>query len=240
MSFSKPVDLSNKKRESDCTATTSSSSKLFPPLPPLAPMPSSTASASPIFALPPPFNAAGQPVLDLHSALNNIHTKYFTIGTSLPSRSSFRKSSVSLSPTRSSPCPPPQLTSLWSSITDSKLGSPFALQTGLNQQPINYSMSGTTAPPPPPPASPASSVTMKNPAPPPSLVQSMPLPPSSATALPASKYNQLLAVLDEMAKDVRPSYAGSKTSVERLKRSIARARFLVHEALLEAEKNSRN
>ena len=48
-----------------------------------------------------------------------------------------------------------------------------------------------------------------------------------------SKYNQLLALLEEMNKDVRPSYAGSKSSSERLKRGIAHARILVREALLE-------
>ena len=48
-----------------------------------------------------------------------------------------------------------------------------------------------------------------------------------------SKYNQLLALLEEKNKDVRPSYAGSKSSSERLKRGIAHARILVREALLE-------
>ena len=55
-----------------------------------------------------------------------------------------------------------------------------------------------------------------------------------------SKYNQLLQVLEEMNKDVRPSYAGSKSSAERLKRGIAHARILVREALIEAERNNRN
>ena len=55
-----------------------------------------------------------------------------------------------------------------------------------------------------------------------------------------SKYNQLLQVLEEMNKDVRPSYAGSMSSAERLKRGIAHARILVREALIEAERNNRN
>ena len=55
-----------------------------------------------------------------------------------------------------------------------------------------------------------------------------------------SKYNQLLTLLDEMSKDIRPSYAGSKSSAERLKRGIAHARILVREAEIEAERNARN
>ena len=50
-----------------------------------------------------------------------------------------------------------------------------------------------------------------------------------------SKYNQLLLVLEEMKKDVRPSYAGSKASVERLRRGISNARLLVHESMIENE-----
>lgn len=55
----------------------------------------------------------------------------------------------------------------------------------------------------------------------------------------ASKYSQLLAVLEEMGKDIRPSYAGSKSSAERLKRGIGHARHLVREALIEVERASR-
>jgi hypothetical protein len=73
----------------------------------------------------------------------------------------------------------------------------------------------------------------------------------------ASKYTQLLAVIEEIGKDIRPTYAGSKSSAERLKRGIARciaqkshlqgssfpgivhARILVREALMEAERSSR-
>ena len=55
-----------------------------------------------------------------------------------------------------------------------------------------------------------------------------------------SKYNQLLLVLDELNKDVRPAYAGSKASVERLRRGISHARLLVHESLIETERGSRN
>ncbi len=52
------------------------------------------------------------------------------------------------------------------------------------------------------------------------------------------KYNQLLSVLEEMGKDIRPTYAGSKSSSERLKRGIVHARVLVREAISEVEKSS--
>ena len=42
-----------------------------------------------------------------------------------------------------------------------------------------------------------------------------------------------------MSKDIRPSYAGSKSSAERLKRGIAHARILVREAEIEADRNAR-
>jgi len=54
-----------------------------------------------------------------------------------------------------------------------------------------------------------------------------------------SKYQHLLSVIEEMSKDIRPTYAGSKSSAERLKRGIVYARILVRECLLEAEKSAR-
>ncbi|XP_021952573.1 cyclin-dependent kinase 2-associated protein 1 [Folsomia candida] len=54
-----------------------------------------------------------------------------------------------------------------------------------------------------------------------------------------SKYAQLLAVIEEMGRDVRPTYAGSKSSQERLKRSIVHARILVRECLMETERSGR-
>ena len=51
-----------------------------------------------------------------------------------------------------------------------------------------------------------------------------------------SKYNQLLTVLQDMEKDIRPSYAGSKSSTERLKRGIVHSRILIREALADIEK----
>lgn len=55
----------------------------------------------------------------------------------------------------------------------------------------------------------------------------------------SSKYSQLLAVIEEVGKDIRPTYAGSKSSAERLKRGIVHARILVREALMEAERSAR-
>ena len=63
------------------------------------------------------------------------------------------------------------------------------------------------------------------------------LPGASSYESP-SKYNQLLAVLQDMERDIRPSYAGSKSSIERLKRGIVHSRILIREALLEIERSS--
>lgn len=51
-----------------------------------------------------------------------------------------------------------------------------------------------------------------------------------------SKYSQLLMVIEEMGKDIRPTYSGSRSSAERLKRTIVTARILVRECLLETER----
>ncbi|XP_044758669.1 cyclin-dependent kinase 2-associated protein 1-like [Coccinella septempunctata] len=65
-----------------------------------------------------------------------------------------------------------------------------------------------------------------------------PLPQSKQeTSIPGqSKYTELLTVLEEMGREVRPTYAGSRSSAERLKRTIVNARILVRECLLEASK----
>ncbi|XP_062929276.1 cyclin-dependent kinase 2-associated protein 1 [Mobula hypostoma] len=57
---------------------------------------------------------------------------------------------------------------------------------------------------------------------------------------PQSKYAELLAIIEELRKDVRPSYAGNKSAMERLKRGIMRARGLVQECLIETERNARS
>jgi len=70
----------------------------------------------------------------------------------------------------------------------------------------------------------------------------LPFVQSNGALDPASqtKYQQLLSVIEEMSKDIRPCYAGSKSSAERLKRGIVYARILVRECLVEAERSARN
>jgi len=63
--------------------------------------------------------------------------------------------------------------------------------------------------------------------------------PSLTSIASQSKYAQLLAVIEEMGKDIRPTYAGSKTSSERLKRGIMHARILVRECLMECDRAAR-
>ena len=97
---------------------------------------------------------------------------------------------------------------------------------------------------PPPSALPAAAAVVPGPAPPPLPVASVrqaqqhAMQRSQAQA-PQSKYTQLLAVIEDMGKDIRPTYAGSKTSAERLKRGIVHARILVRECLMECERAAR-
>lgn len=59
------------------------------------------------------------------------------------------------------------------------------------------------------------------------------LPPAPGN----SKYSQLLDVIEEIGKDVRPTYSGSKSSAERLRRSIGLARILIRQCIMETEPN---
>ncbi|XP_041588895.1 cyclin-dependent kinase 2-associated protein 2-like [Vulpes lagopus] len=54
-----------------------------------------------------------------------------------------------------------------------------------------------------------------------------------------STYTDLLSVIEEMGKEIRPTYAGSKSAMERLKRGIIHARALVRECLAETERSAR-
>lgn len=54
-----------------------------------------------------------------------------------------------------------------------------------------------------------------------------------------SKYAQLLEVIEEMGRDIRPTYQGSRSSTERLKRAIVHARILVRECLMETDRSAR-
>ncbi|XP_043478631.1 uncharacterized protein LOC122508988 [Leptopilina heterotoma] len=50
-----------------------------------------------------------------------------------------------------------------------------------------------------------------------------------------SKYSQLLSVIQEIGKDIKLTYAGSRNSMEKLKNEILHARHLVKDCLLETE-----
>ncbi|XP_028851452.1 cyclin-dependent kinase 2-associated protein 1-like [Denticeps clupeoides] len=63
---------------------------------------------------------------------------------------------------------------------------------------------------------------------------------TSGSQAPQSKYAELLAIIEELGKEIRPTYAGSKTAMERLKRGILHARGLVRECLAETERNARS
>ena len=39
--------------------------------------------------------------------------------------------------------------------------------------------------------------------------------------MPQSKYAELLAIIEELGKEIRPTYAGSKSAMERLKRGTS-------------------
>ncbi|VDN37064.1 unnamed protein product [Gongylonema pulchrum] len=53
----------------------------------------------------------------------------------------------------------------------------------------------------------------------------------AAQVFGGSKYNQLLNIIEELGKDIRPTYTGNKLSSERLKRNIIHARILVRECM---------
>ncbi|XP_075885815.1 cyclin-dependent kinase 2-associated protein 1 isoform X1 [Nelusetta ayraudi] len=63
---------------------------------------------------------------------------------------------------------------------------------------------------------------------------------STGSQVPQNKYAELLAIIEELGKEIRPTYAGSKTAMERLKRGIIHARGLVRECLAETERNARS
>lgn len=66
-----------------------------------------------------------------------------------------------------------------------------------------------------------------------------PQSPASQNQPSQSKYAQLLGVIEELGREVRPTYAGSRSSAERLKRGIVQARILVRECLMETERSGR-
>ncbi|XP_016082777.1 cyclin-dependent kinase 2-associated protein 1 isoform X3 [Ornithorhynchus anatinus] len=75
---------------------------------------------------------------------------------------------------------------------------------------------------------------------PPSLGYTQVIQGSGSSQVPQSKYAELLAIIEELGKEIRPTYAGSKSAMERLKRGIIHARGLVRECLAETERNARS
>ncbi|XP_078237879.1 cyclin-dependent kinase 2-associated protein 1 isoform X4 [Pogona vitticeps] len=75
---------------------------------------------------------------------------------------------------------------------------------------------------------------------PPSLGYNQGVQGTSSSQVPQSKYAELLAIIEELGKEIRPTYAGSKSAMERLKRGIIHARGLVRECLAETERNARS
>ena len=65
-------------------------------------------------------------------------------------------------------------------------------------------------------------------------------PPPMVMKPNQTRYQQLLSVIEEMGKDIRTTYMSNKNSTERLKRSIASARILVKDCLLECERNTKS
>ncbi|XP_032252600.1 cyclin-dependent kinase 2-associated protein 2-like [Phoca vitulina] len=53
-------------------------------------------------------------------------------------------------------------------------------------------------------------------------------------------YTDLLSVIEEMGKEIQPTYAGSKSTIKSLKRGIIHAQALVRECLAETEWNARH
>ncbi len=51
-----------------------------------------------------------------------------------------------------------------------------------------------------------------------------------------TKYPHLLQVIEEMRRDIKPSYANNKNAAERLKKNIHAARILVRECVSELER----
>ena len=177
--------------------------------------------------------------LDLHAALNNI---------SQATNNNFTSAALSLALAgiTSPPAIPPPSSKFW----DTPPPSFSSLNPASLLQPLPVQLS---VPSPPTTSASSSSSSGKQ-----STISSLSAASASASQFEAatstnqtghlvsqgqgqhqvSKYSQLLAVLEEMGKDVRPSYAGSKSSAERLKRGIIHARILVREALMEVEKAS--
>ncbi|XP_064024716.1 cyclin-dependent kinase 2-associated protein 1 isoform X1 [Pogoniulus pusillus] len=125
---------------------------------------------------------------------------------------------------------------------------PLAMSLGMSYKPnLNTHVPGTPLNPAgsvhPPSTSMATSAQYRqliNDYGPPSLGYTQGMQGTSSSQVPQSKYAELLAIIEELGKEIRPTYAGSKSAMERLKRGIIHARGLVRECLAETERNARS
>uniref|UniRef100_A0AC34R754 Cyclin-dependent kinase 2-associated protein 1 n=1 Tax=Panagrolaimus sp. JU765 TaxID=591449 RepID=A0AC34R754_9BILA len=60
-----------------------------------------------------------------------------------------------------------------------------------------------------------------------------------STAHGGNKYQQLLSIIEEISKDIRPTYSGNRNCAERLKRGIGHARTLVRDCMVELDKQAK-
>ena len=212
----------------------------------LPPSPAHAAS-SPHFFDSVPGSSSSAAQMDFHAALNNIPTNPYSGLTSSSLRNDQRKSNGQflLPP---APHPPPLLSGLlpmhnsgpmvrFGEEVQQRRGSGWETVRGATSSPPSMKGFNFTAPPEMAPLPPLMSGLPRFSGIPPAESETPAATPVSGR-LTESKYDQLLDVLREMERDVRPAYAGSKTSVERLKHSIIHARFLIREALNETELNS--
>ena len=61
-------------------------------------------------------------------------------------------------------------------------------------------------------------------------------PVKSRGGVSEQRYAELLAVIEELTKDIKPTYAGNRMAAERLKKGIALARTLARDCRVEAER----
>ena len=56
--------------------------------------------------------------------------------------------------------------------------------------------------------------------------QAKPKPKPVAQGIPSTRYNELLRIIEELGKDVKPTYAGSKNAAERLRKGMVFEQYL--------------
>ncbi|EFB30066.1 hypothetical protein PANDA_018389, partial [Ailuropoda melanoleuca] len=60
------------------------------------------------------------------------------------------------------------------------------------------------------------------------------------SCVPQSKYAELLAIMEELGKEIRSTYVQSTRAMKRLKQGIIHTKRLVPESLVETEQNARS